>query len=385
MNQHSKNQFGYSLIGVLVAAGVTAIVALGAAYVLNTSQNTGNFGTVQSEIDRLHYLNLQLSRNPAFILRQPGFEKTGPLYRCLQHNGANCTQLRAPASYTTIPSPTATPLQKNISSSISFQLTCPSAQSCTSVSLTTVTSFNSPGKSPTMSFQTRRSVSTIPGYILVPSLGFNYNCVLNQGLITLLNYQTSQVQCQPLKGTLSNLTAPLTNFGPLTPTRTQTMANRNCGARGFASIGSFQDQTSCLNPVMASPTTTLPSAPPPTVTPLTAWNCTDGYAAGAPCNTGKNIVDGGSLSVNNPGSATIQLTTDNANGTPDTRCVCSSGTEKVISCSGGFRFITCQGGANPRPSCPWPGAFTPANCHPVAGGWYCPAFDNLPESSYICP
>jgi hypothetical protein len=273
MNRYDKNQSGYSLVGLVMATAITAIVALGAAYILSNSQNVSSFGTLQNEIDRIHYLNLQLSRNPAFIMRQPGFEKTGALYHCLQHSplpGSDCTQLRAPANYVTPPPQTGTPLQKNISSSISFQPTCPDSQGCTAVALTTMTTYNSSSKSSSVSFQPRRSVSVIPGYILVPAVGFNYNCVLNQGLITLLNYETSRVNCQPLKGTLSNSVAPLANFGPLTPPTTQDMTDKNCGANGFSSVGSFQNQTACMVPVPTAvpPPTTVKPAPPTTVRPL---------------------------------------------------------------------------------------------------------------------
>lgn len=395
-----KNHFGFSLVGLLTAVGITAIVALGAAYILSSSQNVSSFGNLQSEIDRMHYLNLQLARNPSFIMKQPGFEKNGVLYKCLQHSppaGTDCTKLRAPASYVSSSSQSSRGgLQKNISSVIAFQPNCKMPQYCDSVSITTLTSFKPDTSQVRMNFQDRKAVSIIPGYVLVPMTGFNFNCVLTQGLITKLNYGSSQAVCQPLTGTLSTTTEPLANFGPLTPPTVQPMTNLNCGANGFSSIGSFQDQAGCmvLTPTtttmpspttMPSTTTTTLSGPPPTL-PLTNWNCTDGFAAGPPCNTGINIVDDGGLSWNNPGSAVVSLTLNLPNGAPTSRCNCTSGAMTVISCSGTSRYVKCQGGANPLPACPWiAGPAAPPNCYPMPGGWNCISFQNLVGSFYPCP
>lgn len=391
IGKYLNQQSGYSLAGLMASVAITAIVALGAAYVIISAQKTANFSDIQNEIDRAHYLNLQLSRNPAFILRQPGFEKGGALYSCLQHSplaGVNCLRLQTPPSY--VSETKITSLQQNLTSSIAFQAVCKMPTYCDSITMTTVTGFLQSSLRQNPNFQTRRSVSMMPGYVLVPRTGFNFNCVLSQGLITQLNFGSSQALCQPLSGTLSDPNAPLTNFGPVTPPSTQTMTNQDCGATGFSSIGSFQDQASCMVPVAVTATTTttttlVAGGPTTTTMPLTNWNCTDGYAGGAPCNTGINLVDSGYLSPNNPGSARIQLKTNNANGTPNTKCVCTSGAVKVVSCSQGNRYITCQGGANPLPSCPWPGPSMPPNCYPVAGGWFCPAFDNLVATSYTCP
>src|SRR6185312_5489621 len=65
-------------------------------------------------------------------------------------------------------------------------------------------------------------------------------------------------------------TAPLTNFGPVTPPSTQTMTNQDCGATGFSSIGSFQDQASCMVPVAVGATTTTTTLPTVTTTTLLA-------------------------------------------------------------------------------------------------------------------
>lgn len=270
MKQREQNQNGFTLAGLMVSVAITAVVALGAAYVLINSQNVSNFGNIQNEIDRLQYLSLQLSRNPAFILQQPGFEKGGPLYQCLQHSGpvgVDCTKLRAPASYV---STTKVPgSAQSISTSMSFLPSCSIPQACQSLTITTstgpATSDQASGNSKlssTLSFRPRRSVSVIPSYLLVPVTGFNFSCVLNQGLILGLNYASSQAQCQPLQGTLANLSEPLANFGPLLPTTVQTMTNQNCTA-GFSSIGSFQDQVNCLAPTP----TTLITMPPPSVPP----------------------------------------------------------------------------------------------------------------------
>src|SRR6185312_8712638 len=269
--KYLNQQSGYSLAGLMASVAITAIVALGAAYVIISAQKTANFSDIQNEIDRAHYLNLQLSRNPAFILRQPGFEKTGALYSCLQHSplaGVNCLKLQAPPSY--VSETKITSLQQNLTSSIAFLPVCKMPTYCDSITMTTVTGFLQSSLKSNPNFQARRSVSMIPGYVLVPRTGFNFNCVLSQGLITQLNFGSSQALCQPLTGTLSDPTAPLTNFGPVTPPSTQTMTNQDCGATGFSSIGSFQDQASCMVPVAVGATTTTTTLPTVTTTTLLA-------------------------------------------------------------------------------------------------------------------
>src|SRR6185312_16288162 len=314
----------------------------------------------------------------------------------LQHSplaGVNCLRLQAPPSY--VSEIKITSLQQNLTSSIAFLPVCKMPTYCDSITMTTVTGFLQSSLKSNPNFQARRSVSMIPGYVLVPRTGFNFNCVLSQGLITQLNFGSSQALCQPLTGTLSDPTAPLTNFGPVTPPSTQTMTNQDCGATGFSSIGSFQDQASCMVPV-ANPTTTttLPTvttttllAGPPTTTTLpTNWNCSDGWAAAPPCNSGMNIVDDGNLSPNNPGAAWLQVF--RAGGNPASRCQCSSGTLTVVSCSGRDRFITCVGGANPPLACPWPlsgnvgRGCAPAYGAPAPGGWSCLG---PPAAFYPCP
>lgn len=288
-NGFLKNNFGFTLVGLMVSVAITAIVALGAAYVIESAQNVNSFGTTQNEIDRLQYLNLQLSRNPAFILKQPGFEKTGPLYQCLQHSGpvgVDCRQVRAPASYVNTTKITGS--AGSVVSTMSFQPNCQLPQACESLTITTSTSMQqstqgSSKLSSTLSFQPRRSVSIIPSYLLVPVTGFNFSCVQNQGMVMGLNYADSQAVCQPLAGTLADVAEPLANFGPLTATTTQNMTNQNCGANGFSSIGSFQDQTGCMIPsvttttlmVAPSPMTTMPPSATPTIppTPTTQPSC----------------------------------------------------------------------------------------------------------------
>jgi type II secretory pathway component PulJ len=62
-----RSRSGFTLVGLMVSISITAIVALGAAYIIISSQKVNSFGNAQNEIDRIQYLNLQLSRNPAFI------------------------------------------------------------------------------------------------------------------------------------------------------------------------------------------------------------------------------------------------------------------------------------------------------------------------------
>jgi hypothetical protein len=360
---HGDSHSGFTLVSLMVSIALSAIVALGAAYVLESSQNVNSFGSAQNEIDRLQYLSLQLSRNPAFILRQPGFEKSGPLYQCLQHSAppnVDCTKLRAPASYVSQSKVSGAPA--SVVSTIAFQPNCTIPQACNSLTVVATTGLqqSSQGQGTISSFQgnfqTRTSTTNIPSYILVPVTGFNFSCVMNQGLITALNYESSQALCQPLTGTLSTVTEPLANFGPLVPTTTQTMTDKNCGANGFSSIGSFQDQTGCMAPVV---TTTTLMAPPTTlgggggggggggvttttstttttmkVTPTTmpfAWNCTDGWMKGA-CRTGLVLVDAGYVNTGNPGSAYLIKKVNVSNGTDNTYCACKTGALTVVSC-----------------------------------------------------
>jgi type II secretory pathway pseudopilin PulG len=286
-NIFQRRSSGYSLVGLMVAVAIAGVVALGAAYVMVSSQNTANMSTLQNEIDRLQYLNLQLSRNPAFVLKQPGFEKTGLLYQCLQHSppaGSNCVQAPTPKAYVA-PTPQNAPgLQKNISSTIQFSPHCPNALSCDAINIKTTTGLTATSQSgshifsQTPNFQTRVANTVIPSYVLVPRLGFNFNCVKKTGLITGLNYDSSQAECTPLSGTLSTTTSPLRIFGPLVPTTTQTMTNTDCGSNGFAAIGNFQGQTSCMvlssgtpspspTPTTVAPGPTPPTPPPPPATP----------------------------------------------------------------------------------------------------------------------
>jgi hypothetical protein len=150
--------------------------------------------------------------------------------------------------------------------------------------------------------------------------------------------------------------------------------------------------TNILGPGPGYDPTCSGSPPPPVTTtttlPLTTWNCYDGYAGGpSECNTGMNIIDDGGLSPNNPGSARVQLTVNIPNGAPNQKCTCLSGTLTIVSknCAANEAFYTCAGGANPPPSCPYPGPSPAPNCFPISGGWDCPAFQNLAPSSYSCP
>ncbi len=256
MRTERQNRNGFTLIGALVAMVLVAIIVMGAAYLMQLASKVEKFGNVENDIERTQLLNLQLSKNSTFILKQPGFEKTGALYQCLQQAGSNCTRVPAPPSYSE-----SLPGYGNsgaISSTMSFQPNCKTANSCESVTVTVNTSYQGNAGS----FKSRKAASQILGYMLAPRAGFTYGCVQTQGLITQLDFATGQAVCQPLQGTLASNAAPLENFGPVTPSAVQAMTRKNCGGSGFSTVGSFQSQDTCMSMAPPPPPSPGPSPSP---------------------------------------------------------------------------------------------------------------------------
>ena len=232
------------------------------------------------------------------------------------------------------------------------------------------------------------------GGVLVHNLKCNNGC----------NNEAYGDQCCTTYGgtsVLTNNTAPFFNNLTANCTISPALAAavNACVAAGVAinpddvcssSPGSSGCSGGCeMGPCSGFPTHYGGGVPPTTTTttlPLTAWNCSDGWAAAAPCNSGMNIVDDGNLSPNNPGVADLQIFT--AGGNPASRCVCTSGTLTVISCSGNDRYITCAGAVSPPLACPWPvpgnvgRGCGPAYGAPAPGGWSCLG----PPSTFVpCP
>jgi hypothetical protein len=277
---------GYSLVGLLVAVSLGVIVCLGAAYVMTRAHYTSNFASLQSELDRLHYLNLQKARNLAYIRQQLGLPANANLQDCFaQKKSKTCSSLSGSKN---VPKEgvAGSGLDKNLDSEMVITSEC-SGDTCQRVKVTVDTTYTTPptqiqrGNMMVPSYSPRHTVVYYPAFVIAPPVGIDYGCAFTE-LMTGVSASELTAICSPVTGNL-NGGNPLSNFGGTSPTpSTQPPTNTTCGPGQFvAQVGMFAGQTVCktvaVNPPPPPPTVTLP---PTTTLPRNMAKCEPGKDPG---------------------------------------------------------------------------------------------------------
>lgn len=268
-----KSSLGYSLVGLLVAVALGTVVCLGAAYVMTRSQYTATFASLQSELDRLHYLSLQKARNLAYIRQQLGLPDNASLQSCFaQQKSTTCNSF---AGTKEIPkeATSKTGFDKNLDSEIAVTSECAN-DVCQQVKVTVNTTYDTPptqtqqGGMTIVSYSPRHTVVYYPAFVIAPPTGIDYGCAFNQ-IMTGVNAGDLTAICTPVSGNLTGGN-PLSNFGDSSPTpSTQAPGNTTCGPNQFvAQAGIFAGQTVCqtVTNISVPPPPPVVTLPPPTTT-----------------------------------------------------------------------------------------------------------------------
>jgi hypothetical protein len=329
------NQKGYSILELLIAASLTAVVGLGAAFVVNRTQQVAVFSNLQNDIDRTHYLNLQIARNVANIqtlyrLSDPTTPNLNLMY-CLQMDsqelpvGTNCNDgvinkswtiptETPPSGFPTLPA-LSTGLAQYIKSLITVTPNC-NTTGCSSITIEVATTYAPPGQSNTLGYQKRESRAILPNFLFVPNAKIDYTkCQIAGEILIGIDYANQRAICQqitsPAIGSQTPGGLPMSIFDSGSGAF-QTVANPSC-ADGFAAGGLFSGDSLCNTPgsIVTPPPATIPSSPPPTM-----------VNPSSPCKwrqVGSSLVP-----HTNPGNVTTCNGSNNSMISLGAKCNCSS-------------------------------------------------------------
>src|SRR6185312_13559701 len=285
------NQNGISLIELLVAAVLTAAVALGGAYVVSQTQRVNMLATAQSDVDRVHYLHLQIARNVANIQKLYNInisanmianDPNSNFLKCLQMNPAavNCQQYSPSPSNPNNTNNLATvldshgnsilPVVPNISSNVTISPHC--ATYCDYISINVTTSYKPTGSAPTLNVSSRTSTSNLPNFLFVPRNAIDYTlgtgCKLKGQVMIGIDYTNQTPICGSvtpgLDGSSNTQQLPLLVYDSGATNGVVNAANTTACPFGYASagFGSSSCSSSAGNLTAPPPTTTTTTTVP---------------------------------------------------------------------------------------------------------------------------
>lgn len=278
------NQKGISLIELMVAASLTAIVALGGAYVTSHAQQTATFATVQNDIDRIHYLNIQKARNVDNIKALYGIDSaentaTDNNFLLCLHMDPSATDC---ASYSSLSHSLSEAIvleeaPPNISSTVTVTPHCISS-GCSYISVKVSTQYTAIGNAPSLNYAPRVSTSNLPNFLFIPRNQIDYTCSKANQVMVGIDYYKQKAICSDIinaYGATNTDQLPLLIYdsGSLDLT---TPANTTDCPYGYTYAG-FTDSIcrplgNLTTPVTV--TTTIPSGFPTTTTTIFATTTT---------------------------------------------------------------------------------------------------------------
>jgi hypothetical protein len=258
------NQNGLSLIELTIAAALTAAVSLGAGAVMYNSAKASRFATIQNDIDRIHYLNLQVSRNIEYVKSFLKLSTDSVLLSCLQMNPSdtNCAQYNTSELNEPIPAPmiTSDP-SSHVTSQVSIIPHCV-ANGCDYVAVNITTTYDLQD----MNFIRRVSSTRLPNYLFIPRNQIVYMdaCPYGQMMVGI-DYKNQTAICDDVTsvyGSTNSALLPLEVYDSgsldlMVPANTQ-----DCGS-GYVGVG-FSNST-CRSGSIGTPSV----PPPPTTTTTT--------------------------------------------------------------------------------------------------------------------
>jgi hypothetical protein len=255
------NKRGVSLIELLIVVGLTAIVAFGSASVIYQSQKTAKFATIQNDIDRIHYLNLQIARNIPNI--QGLYDLIPPIppdsvaLQCLQMNTtAQCTTFQKTITITPDRVPAGFPeliSTKEVTSTISITPHCVGGLGCDFITVSVTTDAN---QGATKGSYTKRESSTnLPNFLFVPRGEIDYSCPSGT-IFRGIDYSTQKAICGNVSMGYTPVASqlPLRNYDQNKATQV-IAANKNTCASGYSDAG-FSNGV-CRPSIQLTPTTTI--------------------------------------------------------------------------------------------------------------------------------
>lgn len=308
------NQNGLSLIEISIAAALTAIVALGGAFVVSRSQQTAVFSTIQNDIDRTHYLNIQVARNVNNVLAAIGIDPTKTtieqqdpnLLACLQMNPQNtidCTTYNNHAPYQLL-NPNLLATSPDATSTVTFLPHCvtipgSTKSGCDAIVVKVQTQYkNSNNSSLSLNYATRTSISNMPNYLFIPRNQINYTCPSPDQVLYGIDYYNQDPLCTGITGTsgstnVNGLPIIVYDSGTID---SWTSPNAISCPNGYVSVGfggSVCRTSTNLTPPATTTTTTVPgptttTLPPtgPTYTAESICFSMMGFGGGANCQPG---------------------------------------------------------------------------------------------------
>lgn len=263
-----RGHSGFSLIEIIVALGIGSLLVLYSGDLIVRSQMQEQKSSVSSEVDRVHLINLQRSRNPRFL------QEKNLIYSGIstgnQHNAELCMSGKIPpggcagfnqtaANASTFNDNTNSPF---FFSRISAQRLC-DARGCHKVQIEVRTGDSN--ASDQYDIFERKSVGYIPAYTFVSNSDIDIDC--GNSVMTGMNYYQMQPQCGGMVGNFQCDTGNrIMNFGEgsvvMNPSLCSGMARQDCsgtGQYGVDATGLLLNQQGCQGPALAIGSGCVPS------------------------------------------------------------------------------------------------------------------------------
>lgn len=266
-----QRQFGFSLMEIIVALGIGSVLILFSGNLLVSSKMQEQRASITSEVDRIHLINLQRSRNPRFLADKnlifaglnAAQKKNAELCMTGKVPAGGCTGFNQAENAATVFAD-ETPSQY-FRSTISARRMC-DARGCHKIEIEVKTGDSNPGDK--YDIFERKSVGYLPAFSFASTSDMDMNC--GSEVMGALNYYQMQPECGNLPGNFTcNNGDRIMNVGfggaVVNPSLCSGMARRDCTAAneyGLSVTGVLSGQQFCQGPAATIGSGCVPSWTP---------------------------------------------------------------------------------------------------------------------------